>query len=123
MHRLPPLNALRAFEAAARHLSFTKAAEELHVTPAAVSQQVKLLEEYAGSQIVRFEVRDAAGRATWSSTLSEHELRQRLDYDVVWFMVPAESLPAGRLTLIVSRGPGDPLEVVFETVFLVTRGE
>lgn len=44
--RLPPLNSLRAFESAARHLSFTKAAEELHVTPAAISQQVKTLEEY-----------------------------------------------------------------------------
>jgi LysR family glycine cleavage system transcriptional activator len=43
--RLPPLNALRAFEAAARHLSFTKAAAELHVTQAAVSHQVKQLEE------------------------------------------------------------------------------
>lgn len=46
--RLPPLNGLRAFEASARHLSFTKAAEELNVTPAAVSQQVKSLEEYFG---------------------------------------------------------------------------
>ena len=46
--KLPPLNALRAFEAGARHLSFTKAAEELHVTQAAVSHQVKALEEYLG---------------------------------------------------------------------------
>ena len=46
--RLPPLNALRAFEAAARHLSFRKAAEELHVTPAAVSHQIKLIEESLG---------------------------------------------------------------------------
>ncbi len=45
---LPPLNALKAFEAAARHLSFTKAAEELNVTPAAVSHQVKALEELYG---------------------------------------------------------------------------
>ncbi|MEM6623679.1 MAG: transcriptional regulator GcvA [Pseudomonadota bacterium] len=45
---LPPLNALRAFEAAARHLSFTKAAEELHVTPAAISHQVKALEAQLG---------------------------------------------------------------------------
>ncbi|MEX2408172.1 MAG: LysR family transcriptional regulator, partial [Rhodovibrionaceae bacterium] len=46
--RLPPLNALRAFEAAARHLSFTKAANELNVTQAAVSHQVKALEESLG---------------------------------------------------------------------------
>lgn len=51
--RLPPLNALRAFEAAGRHLSFKKAAEELFVTPAAVSQQVKLLEEYLGTPLFR----------------------------------------------------------------------
>ena len=48
-----PLNALRAFEAAARHLSFVQAAEELHVTPAAVSHQVKRLEEYLGLQLFR----------------------------------------------------------------------
>jgi LysR family transcriptional regulator, glycine cleavage system transcriptional activator len=51
--RLPPLNGLRAFEAAARYLSFTKAAEELNVTPAAVSQQVKSLEEYFGVQLFK----------------------------------------------------------------------
>jgi LysR family glycine cleavage system transcriptional activator len=45
VYRLPPLNALRAFEAAARHLSFKKAALELSVTPTAVSHQIKLLEE------------------------------------------------------------------------------
>ena len=43
-YTLPPLNALRAFEGAARHLSFKLAAHELHVTPAAVGQQVKALE-------------------------------------------------------------------------------
>lgn len=46
--RLPPLKALRAFEAAARHLSFTRAAGELHVTQAAISHQVKSLEEWLG---------------------------------------------------------------------------
>jgi LysR family glycine cleavage system transcriptional activator len=44
--RFPPLNSLRAFEAAARHLSFKKAAQELNVTPAAVSQQIKALEKH-----------------------------------------------------------------------------
>ncbi len=51
--RLPSLNALRAFEAAARHLSLTKAANELHVTPAAVSHQVKALEADFGVSLLR----------------------------------------------------------------------
>ena len=53
MRRLPPLNGLRAFEAAARHLSFTKAAEELFVTPAAVSHQIKALEDFFGVKLFR----------------------------------------------------------------------
>ncbi|MGY5452902.1 transcriptional regulator GcvA [Agarivorans sp. MS3-6] len=51
--RLPPLNALKAFEAAARHLSFTRAAEELFVTQAAVSHQIKALEEFLGLKLFR----------------------------------------------------------------------
>jgi LysR family glycine cleavage system transcriptional activator len=50
-HLLPPLNSLRAFEAAARHLSFKLAAHELHVTPGAISQHVKTLEERLGLQL------------------------------------------------------------------------
>lgn len=50
---LPSLNGLRAFEAAARHLSFTRAAEELHVTQAAVSHQIKGLEERLGMRLFR----------------------------------------------------------------------
>ena len=50
-YALPPLNAVRAFEAAARHLSFKLAAHELHVTPAAVGQQVKALEARLGVQL------------------------------------------------------------------------
>jgi len=45
-YRLPPLNALRAFEAAARHLSFKNAATELSVTPTAISHQIKTLEDF-----------------------------------------------------------------------------
>ena len=46
MNRLPPLNSLRAFECAGRHLSFTRAAAELHVTAGAISQQIRALEDF-----------------------------------------------------------------------------
>jgi LysR family transcriptional regulator, glycine cleavage system transcriptional activator len=55
--RLPPLNALRAFEAAARNLSFLKAAEELHVTAGAVSQQIKTLEDHLSLRLFRRQAR------------------------------------------------------------------
>ena len=51
--RLPPLTALRAFDAAARHMSFAKAADELAVTPAALSYQIKSLEEDLDVQLFR----------------------------------------------------------------------
>lgn len=50
-HRLPPLTALRAFDAAARHMSFALAADELSVTPAALSFQIKSLEEHLGQPL------------------------------------------------------------------------
>src|SRR5258708_36033646 len=50
-NHLPPLSALRAFEAAARHMSFSKAADELHVTPAAISHQIHALEEDLGVRL------------------------------------------------------------------------
>jgi LysR family glycine cleavage system transcriptional activator len=50
--RLPPLNALRAFETVARRLSFARAAEELHVTKAAVAQQIRQLEQEIGAPLV-----------------------------------------------------------------------
>lgn len=49
--RLPPLTSLRAFVATARHLNFLRAAEELHVTSAAVGQQIRLLEDYLGQPL------------------------------------------------------------------------
>lgn len=52
-YRLPSLNALRAFEAAARHLSFKNAAHELSVTPAAISHQIKLLEDFLEVSLFR----------------------------------------------------------------------
>jgi len=51
MRSLPPLNPLLAFEAASRHLNFTKAARELNVTQGAVSHQIAVLEEYFGAKL------------------------------------------------------------------------
>lgn len=51
MLRLPPLRELQVFESAARHLSFRRAAEELSVTPTAVSHQIRLLERYCGQPL------------------------------------------------------------------------
>ena len=48
---LPPLSSLRCFEAVARQLSFSKAAEELNVTPGAVSQQIRAFEELLGTRL------------------------------------------------------------------------
>ena len=53
IYRLPPLNALRVFEVAARHLSFKEAANELSITQAAVSHQIKSLEDYLGVQLFK----------------------------------------------------------------------
>jgi LysR family glycine cleavage system transcriptional activator len=57
---LPPLNALRAFEATARNLSFTLAAEELSVTPAALSHQIKGLEAFLGQRLFERKARSIA---------------------------------------------------------------
>ena len=72
--QLPPLNALRAFEAAGRLSSFTLAAEELHVTPGAVSRQIKLLEETLGIPLFirnNREVRLTPESALYLTTLTE----------------------------------------------------
>ena len=53
MQNLPPLVELRAFDAAARHLSFKKAAEELGVTPTAISHQIRLLERHCRCALFR----------------------------------------------------------------------
>lgn len=57
MRRLPPLSALRAFEAAARHGSFKEAANELAVTPTAISHQIRVLEQYTGVTLFERQVR------------------------------------------------------------------
>lgn len=92
---LPPLVALRSFEAAARHLNFTRAAEELCVTQTAISHQVKLLEEHLGVPLFRRHPRRVVltpEGAAWARELSEvfarlleanRRLRTRADRPVV----------------------------------------
>ena len=50
---LPPMNSLKSFDAAARYLSFSKAAEELHLTHGAVSRAVRQLEDYLGIELFK----------------------------------------------------------------------
>lgn len=76
--QLPPLNALRAFEAVARHLSFTKAAAELNVTRAAISHQIRFLEEYLGFTLVERHNRTIVLTARAEAALPK--LRQGFDY-------------------------------------------
>ena len=78
MHRrLPPLNALRAFEAAARHESFTRAAGELRVTHGAVSRQVQVLEDWLGRSL--FERRNRRVALTEAGTAYLAEVGAALD--------------------------------------------
>jgi LysR family transcriptional regulator, glycine cleavage system transcriptional activator len=75
--KLPPLTELRAFEAAARHLSFKAAAEELGVTPTAISHQIRLLEQYCGHALFRRRPRPLA--LTWSGEQLFPVVRDGLD--------------------------------------------
>ena len=83
--RIYPLNSLRAFEASARHMSFVKAAEELHVTPAAVSHQVKRLEEYLSTKLFKRLPHDLILEEKGKMLMSElSEICLRLDKTMNW---------------------------------------
>ncbi len=98
--RVYPLNSLRAFEASARHLSFVKAAEELYVTPAAISHQVKRLEQYLGVQLFRRLPRGLLLAETGQVLLSElREVFLRLDKAMERVL---ESDTRGALTISVA---------------------
>ena len=98
--KLYPLNSLRAFESSARQLSFVKAAEELHVTPAAVSHQVKKLEEYLGLQLFRRLSRGLLLTESGQVLLSElREVFLRLDEAMERVL---ESETRGALTISVA---------------------
>jgi LysR family glycine cleavage system transcriptional activator len=75
--RLPPLNALRAFHAVAQHKSFRQAADELMVTPQAVGQQIKLLEDTL--QVTLFERKGRSIELTEPAILLSHFVRAGFD--------------------------------------------
>lgn len=98
-YRLPPLNALRLFEAAGRHLSFKRAAEELNLTPSAVSHGVQSLESWLGFPLFMRSHRSLALTETGASYLGHvHEAIERLS-------AATEALPGqrpnGRLSVSV----------------------
>lgn len=98
---LPPLSSLRSFEAVARQLSFSKAAEELHVTPGAVSQQIRGLEELLGAKLF-----DRTKR--WVA-LTDIAVRMLPDIqaglDSLSRACSNEAMPVGERTLTISVAP------------------
>lgn len=98
MRRLPPLAALRAFEAAARHLSFRRAAEELRVTPTAISHHIRLLEETLGLRL--FERRPRQVLMTKQAQLLFPVLRD--GFDTFAQTIEALARPRWRVTVTVS---------------------
>ena len=103
MRRLPPLGALRAFEAAARRLSFKDAAEELGLTPTAISHHVRLLEEHCGVKLFRRRPRPLALTPAGETLLPG--LRDGFDAF------------AGALSSIGRAGAGAPLRVTSTNAF------
>tara|TARA_R110002096_G_scaffold17030_1_gene58618 strand:- start:1828 stop:2763 length:936 start_codon:yes stop_codon:yes gene_type:complete len=99
--RLPPLNALRAFEAAARLESFSRAADELAVTPGAISQQIRLLEEHVGTPLFTRQGRGLAltdaGRAAANTASDAFDMLERA--------VSLMRRPAMKRSLTVSVSP------------------
>jgi LysR family glycine cleavage system transcriptional activator len=108
---LPPLGSLRSFEAVARRLSFSKAAEELHVTPGAVSQQIRSLEGLLGTRLF--------DRTRRSVALTETAMRMLPDVqvglEVLARAIGRKTSPIGERTLTISVAPS------FASKWLVPR--
>lgn len=96
-HRLPPLTELRAFEAAARHLSFKAAAAELGVTPTAVSHQIRLLEQQCGQPLFRRRPRPLA--LTWAGEQLFPVLRDSFERMAEGLAIVRHGAEGGRLRL------------------------
>ena len=103
MHKaMPALSALRAFEAAARHLSLTQAARELSVTPGALSHQIRGLEEFLGTKLFERRVRAIA------LTAAGKQLYPGLQTGFAHIREAVQSLqaPHAAHVLVVSTSPG-----------------
>lgn len=98
---LPPLSALRSFEAVARHLSFSRAAEELHVTPGAVSQQIRSLEDLLDTRLF--------DRTRRSVALTDAAMRILPDIqaglDLLSRAISSKTSSIGQRTLTISVAP------------------
>ncbi len=93
--RLPPLNAVRAFAAAARHLSFTRAALELHVTHSAISRQIKALEAHLGVDLFERKTRQVL------LTVAGHQFQAQIEPALLQIGAAAQSLRSGAPSLAV----------------------
>jgi LysR family glycine cleavage system transcriptional activator len=98
---LPPLSSLRSFEAVARQLSFTKAAEELHITPGAVSQQIRSLEELLGTKLFDRTKRWVA--LTEAGTRMLPDVQTGLG--ILSRAISAKAMPIGERSLTISVAP------------------
>ena len=96
MRKLPPLGSLRAFEAAARHLSFREAADELGVTPTAISHQIRILEEMCGQPLFRRRPRPleltSAGERLFPELLQEEATAEAISELAVEMLLQPERL-------------------------------
>src|ERR1044072_9027837 len=100
--KLPPLTTLPAFDAAARHLSFTKAAEELHLTHCAISRAIRNLEDQLGVQL--FERGTRSVSLTPAGAAYAAEIGAALDQISAATLVATAPRSAGVLTVSTSDG-------------------
>jgi LysR family glycine cleavage system transcriptional activator len=101
--RVPPFGTLRAFEAAARLLSFKDAAQELHVTPSAISQQIRLLEDHLGVPLFHRRIR--ALELTSLGAVMLPKVREGLE-SFAAAIAMARELEDAKAPLVVNAPPG-----------------
>lgn len=100
IRRLPPLNSLLSFEAAARHASFLRAGRELHLTPSAISHQIRALEKFLGVELFRRDGRNVHVTSEGATYLQA--VREGLTLIAAATQRVGSSAPGGVLTLSVA---------------------